>query len=86
MSPLAVSKAGVSTNPTAEQALSKNVGGKKSFISIKIILVKQNNERGKVVNYLTILERKLIKKLNCLNRVSSRTRLLKGSFSTLIEP
>lgn len=29
---------------------------------------------GKVVNYLTALERKLIKKLNCLNGVCSREK------------
>lgn len=50
------------TNLTAEQALLK-IPVKKSFVSIKIILVKEKNEKGEVVNYLTILERKLIKKI-----------------------
>lgn len=55
--------------------------------SWEIIYLNENKFRKikmakeKVVNYLTALERKLIKKLNCLNGVHSRKHLLKGSLS-----
>lgn len=56
--------------------------------SWEIIYLNENKFRKikmakeKVVNYLTALERKLIKKLNCLNGVRSRKHFLKGSLST----
>ena len=58
--------------------------------SWEIVYLNENNfskikmEMEKVVNYLTALERKLIKKLSCLNGVCSRKHLLKGSLSMLL--
>lgn len=55
-----------------------------------IVHLNENNfskikmEREKLVNYLTALERKLVKNLNCLNGVCSRKHLLKGSLSVLL--
>ena len=60
------------------------------IFSWEIIYLNENNfskikmEMEKVVNYLTSLERKLFKKLNCLNGVRSGKHLLKGSLSMLL--
>ena len=52
--------------------------------AVELQFSKIKMEIEKVVNYLTALERKLFKKLNCLNGVCSGKHLLKGSLSMLL--
>lgn len=50
-------------NPVAELVLFKNISEKKSFISIKIILVKQNNERGESYKLFNHTRKKIDQKI-----------------------